>query len=156
MNELILTVNRILNNWLKENGFNCYVRYDEDFEYDYLNGIINYTLYDETEEDELFLEVCESIYDAEYDDFIISFLHELGHHETRGLVSDQDLIELEQFKYQMNPEDPEAQLQYLVSYPEWEATNWACQYMKNNQEKVKNLQEELQEYRIKFFELMKE
>ena len=156
MDQVIYDLNRLLNKWLKDNGFDCYVIYSDDFGYDYLNGMIFYTLFDETEEDELFLTICRSIYDTEYDDFIISFLHELGHFATKDVVTDDDIKHQEQLRDEYSRNDIDSKLEYFVSFSEWEATFWACNYVKNNKDKVNELATLIEDSRVKFYEKMKE
>ena len=154
MDQVIYDLNRLLNKWLQDNGFDCYVLYTDNFEYDYLNGVINYTLFDETEEDQLFLTICKSIYDTEYDDFIISFLHELGHHVTKEIITLKDIQKQEELKDNITNIDNK--LAYFVSFSEWEATSWACNYIKNNKEKVEQLTRLVEDSRVEFYNKMKE
>ena len=125
----IKPINNYLNNWLKENNFDCTVQFDADFSFDCLNDILHYTFVVLQDHDRLFLEVCREICPEieESDNFILSFFHELGHFETQHLFSDEEWDTYDELCDIMSNMDELTDKNYLdyYHYPiEIEATKW--------------------------------
>lgn len=84
---------------------------------------------------------CSFAYD--YPLFIWSILHEIGHYETEWeLLEDDDEAEL-RFWLSLTNEDCrnniEIQNKYYNLTAEWEATEWAIQWIKENKDELKKL-----------------
>lgn len=149
----IKDINNYLNNWLKENDFECCALFDVDFSFDCTNDIIYYSLIVPGDHDELFLKVCQE-YKPEIgncDNFILSFFHELGHYMTQDIFSEKEWEDYYSYFAPDNDSDDSYYLRYYKSPIEYEATMWACDYIVSNSDKVSEWWRGLQPLILDFY-----
>ena len=138
----------ILNNFLKIQGFNDvraeYIETsDSYYEYDtiVLGGLTN------VEADEIYLDYCKELgLEDEIGIEALSFLHELGHHNTIELVSDDDYYESESIKlmlYMIGEETEERYMQYFSCPTEKAATLDAIEFCNQNPKVIKEFDGQL-------------
>lgn len=152
----IKSINNYLNQWLQENNFDCTVMFGTDFSYDFLNNMITYSLFLTECFYTDFIDVYKSCNkDIEVQDpFILAFFHELGHFETQDLFEDSEweaymkLCKRIKRKLHVGLKDLK---KYWYSPIELEATNWACQYIIDNKEKIDNFWNGFQPYLFNFY-----
>lgn len=141
MKKCIKKITRYLNNWLKENDFECLALYDLDFSFDCINDVIYYSFVVTGHHDELFLKICQE-YKPEIgncDNFILSFFHELGHFETQHLFTEKEWEDYDKLIDSLGNKKDFTDEDYLKYYKhpiEMEATMWACDYIVSNSDKV--------------------
>lgn len=151
----IKEINRYLNEWLSEQEFDCTVEFDSDFSYDMTNEIIHYSFVVCNLHDKLFAEVCKNCNSAieNVDNFILSFFHELGHHNTIYIFSaeewdkyDNQKLKLEEKLKDNLDEQTERKLynKYYTNPIELEATQWGCDYIVSHSDEVKKFFEGFQ------------
>lgn len=148
-------LNKYLNSWLEEHGFECTVEFDLDFTYDQLNNIIHYTLIVPLDHDEMFMKVCQEYREEliDVDCFLLSFFHEIGHWVTEDMWSPEEWDEYDKYVESLPSPMTDENFNDYYHYPiEWEATRWACDFMVNNEQLVKNFWEELQPLIMEFYE----
>lgn len=154
----VKNINKYLNKWLKQHGFDCTVMYGLDFGYDFINDIIIYSFVVPQKHDKLFLEICQGIEPRlkTCDNFILSFFHELGHYMTDDDTSDKQnekylaLIEKLNNKEKLTLRDYK---KYYLNDVELAATTWACQYIVKNQDDVKDFSDNIAKFLDKFIRL---
>ncbi len=160
MNELkgIAKINHFLNEFLLE--FDVSVCLGLDFGYSMSHHVIEYALAVTEKEDKFFMDNFHRLApDIKCDTFLISFLHELGHHMTMPHLSPEDLHcqkivgELQdELDEEGITEEKEREIhQKYYNLPiEKVATEWAINYMRENTEKIahfwKGFQEIVQEF----------
>jgi hypothetical protein len=90
LNKAITEIRNILDNWLKDNGFDLTTRFEQDFAYYHNENVIAFGLLTTERNEECFANFIDDI--GGYNDlgFLNSFFHELGHHETYDDISDRD------------------------------------------------------------------
>jgi len=155
--KVIKKLNQYLNHWLKSHGFDCTVRYTNDFGYEPLNEIIDYSFLILEQHDELFFNFCKELQPSliSCDNFILSFFHELGHHITDDDFSDEEYTDYLMLVTKMNDQDnftTEDCLNYYNHPVEYEATKWACQYIIDNYEEVKDFYIQVQKFELEYLE----
>ena len=83
---------RKLQNWVSQNGFeDISIVCDNEWYYDHAKTTIAYTMSKDPIVEETFKEYCRNcgLLD-DFDPFILSFFHELGHYETFDIVEDDE------------------------------------------------------------------
>lgn len=158
-------VERIMNRFLNE--FDCHAQLGEDFAYYYNTNTITYSFYtdsDSTEEYQKF--IAKNFPYVTCNIFLWSLLHEVGHHETINRWDDdqQDFFdkEKEEIEEEMGQgHDRELYQRYFNVPDEYAASEWAAEYLEENEEKIRLFWEELQDaimnfYRINCVELLGE
>jgi hypothetical protein len=151
-------LNRYLNTWLKDHGFECTCEFDLDFNYDSLNELIHYTLIVPLDHDEMFIQVCKDCREelVDVDCFILSFFHELGHYATEGMWSAKDWEDYDKYIDSLPTNMSDNDFNYYYHYPiEIEATQWGCDYIVENQEEIKKFWAEFQPLIMEFYSLNK-
>ena len=124
MKKLVKALNRIT----KE--FDCKVEIGEEFAYYYFEETI---VVNPSDNDERFLNFARRHgLNEKVSSFVISFFHELGHHETLDLVE-----ECEGNKNELDFEE------YFNLEEEFEATMWAIDFCNNNMDIVKEIEKNL-------------
>lgn len=118
----------------------------DDFQYSFANETIYFKITEGTIEDNLFNEFIAERFGLEVSNtFIISMLHEVGHHkandEIEGAIYDFCIAEKERIEEEMREavtyEDVKAlEFQYFNLPDEIMATQWAVNYIKNHPKKV--------------------
>ena len=140
----VKTINVFIDSWLKSIGLpQCHAYIGPNFSYDYVNDTITYCFEEEDYEDKLFLCLCKQYKPkiVECDNFIISFLHELGHCMANDNYSIDEWYEYNEFVRQFEDSNPTA-IDYINYYRndiEYSATKWACDFIVNNKDKVNEL-----------------
>lgn len=134
----------LLNDWLLENYFDdVTTRYSADFFYCEAENVIEFSLLETPKQNKLFMEFC---FDngLKYDmgSFLMSFLHELGHHET--LFAIDELTYNDNWKTKMTlTNSEEDMIKYYNLEVEKEATLWAIDFANENRENLEILQKNL-------------
>lgn len=127
-----------LTKWLKDHGFpTVKARLAVDFQYDTEEEIIYFALAVTDNHDKEFLKFCqeELNFPFDYDNFIISFFHELGHYMT---WPEWDEDELDDYfwarDYLSCLENSERD--YYSLPVEIFATQWGCEFITTHQEDI--------------------
>ena len=142
-------VSKVLNEFLESQGYsNVVAKYIEVSDCYYygggevpevvLGGLTNY------EADKVFMTYCKEDLGLEVEISIdtLSFLHELGHHNTIDFLDDAELIESDCIKsmlYMLNDESEESFMKYFTCPVEKEATIDAVNFCNHNPEVVQQL-----------------
>ena len=128
-------LNKYFSEWLLANGFDCRAEMGEDFYYINGDDFISYAFVVPEEHDLVFFEICNRICPEieKCDNFILSFFHELGHHETKDFFSRAEWLEYMDFA-NSNPNF----FDYYTHPIELTATEWACNFIVDNVELVKD------------------
>lgn len=154
-------IDAVLNDFAKD--FGVTVRFGADFAYWYEKDEIEYSLIVPEDAGHYFMDNFNRL--APYlkcDQFLASFLHEIGHVETLHLLSDveecfcrdcKDRISRQFTDFITEEEDRALHQQYFDLPDEYEATMWAINYMRENAEKVALFWSKLQTAIMKFYEL---
>ena len=158
----IKPINNYLNNWLKENKFDCRAEFDDEFLYDLENGNIHYSLVVPKSHDIYYLKLVKFYAPEieECDNFILSFFHELGHNQTEMDFSDIEFDAygefLQKIDEKFNSENSETTewdyLKYYMHPIEIAATEWAVQYILGNPRKIKKFIDGLRPLVLNFIE----
>ena len=145
-NIYISELDKIINDFLLDNNFDCSAKFGSDFAYWYENSEIEYSLLVSERLDNMFKEFAESIgLKINCGNFLLSFFHELGHHNTLDFLDDDLYEESQLIKSNLNSEIDEDCKKYFELYDEIEATKWAISYINNNEEKIKKFAIDIQE-----------
>lgn len=134
----ISTLEYYLTNWLKDQGFpDVKARVAADFQYGPDEETIYFALAITEEQDKKFLTFCQEMMHFPYDcdNFILSFFHELGHHNTWELWSEIDWDYYNTAKEIINFAGLPVE-EYFQLPQEWFATKWGCDYICKNVEKI--------------------
>ena len=152
-NIYISELDKIINDFLLDNNFDCSAKFGSDFAYWYENSEIEYSLLVSERLDNMFKEFAESIgLKINCGNFLLSFFHELGHHNTLDFLDDDLYKESQLIKSNLNSEIDEDCKKYFELYDEIEATKWAIGYINNNEEKIKKFAIDIQENLSKWIE----
>ena len=152
-NIYISELDKIINDFLLDNNFDCSAKFGSDFAYWYKNSEIEYSLLVSERLDNMFKEFAESIgLKINCGNFLLSFFHELGHHNTLDFLDDDLYKESQLIKSNLNSEIDEDCKKYFELYDEIEATKWAIGYINNNEEKIKKFAIDIQENLSKWIE----
>ena len=123
-----------------------------DFSYFYIDSSIEYTFVVSERMNRLFMEYAKSIgLKTKIDIFLLSFLHELGHHETLDEIDDDDEEYSRLIKENLNSDNDDNCKIYFALPNEKMATEWAINYINNNTDAIKNLWDQLQPAIMKFY-----
>ena len=153
-NIYISELDKIINDFLLDNNFDCSAKFGSDFAYWYENSEIEYSLLVSERLDNMFKEFAESIgLKINCGNFLLSFFHELGHHNTLDFLDDDLYKESQLIKSNLNSEIDEDCKKYFELYDEIEATKWAIGYINNNEEKIKKFAIDIQENLSKWIEV---
>ena len=134
-----MKLERVLNKFLKKQGFDCVARKDDYFFYEYSKSTICFTVKSDERMDRLFREFAVRLGLAiECGDFLLAFFHELGHHETMDLLEEEDYIFSQDVKGTLTASDKDCEI-YFNLPDEIEATLWAINYINANEEIIKKL-----------------
>lgn len=149
------TIDKVLNDFLEP--FEVTAEMGETFYYYLVSSTIYYTLREEPEE-KYFLDYVFSLAPdlRGYDGFLISFLHELGHHYTLDELSEDEANESWDAKYRISNEYEDGRVDLQEEYfnlpDEAAATNWAIEYIRNNREKIDEFWSKLLNAIVQFYE----
>lgn len=131
-------IDTILNNFLKKNGFDGaraeYVEHSDSY---YCDGLIVLGGLSDLLGDEIFLDYCKNTLGLKVELSVetLSFLHELGHHNTLEIINDDDYLASEIIKrmlYEQDVEDEERFRKYFTCPVEHAATVDAINFCNNN------------------------
>lgn len=148
-------IDKVLNDFLEP--FEAIAEMGDTFCYCLVSSTINYTLLEEPEEKYFLNHVFSLAPDlAGYDGFLISFLHELGHHYTLDELSEDEVDESLSAKYRISDEYTDGRVDLQEEYynlpDEAAATNWAIEYIRNNREKIDEFWSKLLNAIVQFYE----
>lgn len=156
-------IDMVLNDFLKEFGVTA--RFGFDFAYWYEEDEIEYSLIVPEEASIYFMNNFNRLAPhLECDQFLASFLHEVGHTQTLHLLDHTELLYCRDCKEQISrqftdfiteEEDKALHQQYFDLPDEYEATMWAIDYMTKNPEKVAVFWEKAQAAITMFYKLNK-
>ena len=125
---------KILNDFIKPFHTACY--YGADFGYSPILKEISYSLVMADKGTKAFMEHFNTLApDITCDAFLVSFLHELGHHMTLSAFSEEEMDEYyDDVEYiRAHLEDGEFSDEEYFNLPiEAAATNWAIDFIRNN------------------------
>lgn len=131
-----------------------------DFSYWYVEEEVHYKL-TQTIEDEWFMEFIKETFGyVPTNSFIMSLLHEVGHHNTYDELEDEDINFSEDEKERISEEMQTADAERTKAL-EWEyfnlpdeivATEWAVDYAVNHTEEIKQMWEEILTALQEFYE----
>lgn len=139
----------ILNNFLEMQGFNdARAEYIEHSDSYYCNNQIVLGGMSDVTGDRIFLRYCKETLGLKIDLSIetLSFLHELGHHKTLEIVSDEEYIvsvAIKQMLYEQDIEDEERFIKYFTCPIEEAATIDAVNFCNDNSALVSKFDKDL-------------
>lgn len=152
-------LNSVITKQLKTFGISKAVCSDE-FCYYYISEEITYKL-TQTIEDKWFMEFIEETFGyAPTNSFIMSLLHEVGHHNTYDDVEDEDMDFSEDEKERISEEIQTADAERAKAL-EWEyfnlpdeivATEWAVDYAVNHTKELEDMWQEILKALAEFYE----
>lgn len=156
-------ITKIINDFLKP--FDATAAMGSDFSYWYYDNKIQYTLVMPENSKDYFIENFHRLApDINCDAFLISILHELGHHETLDLIDDKEYELCCDIKYELQEkidgevtEEEEAEIhqQYFNLPDEREATTWAINYIREHTEEVEKFWKKLSKAIMRFYKINK-
>jgi hypothetical protein len=124
-------LDRVLTRFAKQ--FDCDVMLDTDFYCILTSNRIAYSLVVSKASSTSFMNRVQRLYpDINADEFLWSFLHEIGHIETYEDMTEEEIRETMGVKDCENITDEE----YYELLDEYLATEWAANYMRENQEQI--------------------
>lgn len=148
-------IENILNNFLKE--FDCETEISSDFAYWSAKNLITVALTDSESNDRDFQEFCRKLEPSLHcDTFLLSFFHELGHHETIDEWEDDEYLDMMIQKEKINKmkvSQKEKNFIYFNTPDEKRATKWGLTYIMNHSQEIALLWNNLQQAILKFYEL---
>ena len=125
---------------------------------------IEYTLFENRIEDELFLDFVKERFNYKpLNNFMLSLFHEIGHHYTYDEATESDIIydfcqaeknriENEMQFVKSEKDAKRLEYQYFNLPDEIIATQWAVDYMQNNKEEVKAMWKRIEKEIVRFYE----
>lgn len=128
----------ILNNFLETQGFDdARAEYIEHSDSYYCNNQVVLGGMSDLLGDEIFLDYCKNTLDLKVELSVetLSFLHELGHHNTLEIIDDEDYLASEVIKcmlYEQNIGDEERFIKYFTCPVEEAATIDAVNFCNSN------------------------
>lgn len=148
-------IENILNNFLKE--FDCEAEISSDFAYWSAKNLITVALTVSESNDRDFQEFCRKLEPSlRCDTFLLSFFHELGHHETIDEWEDDEYLDMMIQKEKINKmkvSQKEKNFIYFNTPDEKRATEWGLTYIMNHSQEIALLWNNLQQAILKFYEL---
>lgn len=148
-------IENILNEFLEP--FECTAELGSDFSYWYSESLICFALAVAESNDIDFREFCKELQpELHCDIFLLSFMHELGHHETLDEWEDEEYLDMKIQKEQINKmkvSQKEKNFMYFNIPDEKRATEWGLQYIMEHQAEMTQLWNKLQQAIFSFYEL---
>lgn len=151
-------ITNVINDFLAQ--FELTATPSENFNYNFEDNTVGYSLVVPTEGYEYLTEFLHSIApDIVCDIFLLSLLHEIGHSETWGAISEDEEIECRGIKRRINFAMSCAEgdiiknlyFEYFNLIDEYDATMWAVNYMRNNVETISKFWKKLQAEIMAFY-----
>jgi len=138
-------ITKIVNAWLKENGFDTKIRFGSTFQYNPTTNTIMYADTPYRQIDTLFNRYAKAYNSAvnDIDTFILGLFHELGHHETENDFTLDEWRDYGEFANNLSNKSHLTICDHLLYFRhplEWAATTWACDYIASHHDSVKQLQ----------------
>ena len=153
-------IDNILNEFLKPYGVSA--EFGANFAYWYEQDKIEYSVLMPEQASDWFMENFNRLApDIKCDPFLASFLHEIGHVETMHLIDNIEECYCRDNKERISnsltdflTEEEEKQLyqEYFDLPDEYEATMWAINYIRNNEDKITEFWNKLKTAIVAFFE----
>lgn len=146
LNKAITEITNLLNNWLKDNGFDLTTRFEQDFGYYHNENVIAFGLLTTEKTENCFTTFVEDLGGYRELGFINSFFHELGHHETYDDISDRDYEYGQMVKAYLADKEElnEYDLYTYFNLPiERAATEWGIAYINDHITEVNELNEKI-------------
>lgn len=137
--------------------FDCTCEMGLDFSYYYDSSNITWSiLVSETADDSFNKFLKEEYPDITADIFLWSLLHEIGHHETCDMWTEEEQLHFDELKIKLEEDtDDKDYLTSCIEYyhipDEYEATKWAANYIIENEEYLIEFWGKLQEAIINFY-----
>ena len=140
--------------WLNNNGFaEIRCRFDYDFAYNFDKQYIYIGVEEYPDIDMWFAEFVDSL-GCEYEDIFsptLAFLHELGHHKTLNLFTDEEMWACYYMKQELRRKDSKEHnkgnaIKYWEVADELKATIWETNYINDNSDAVNALDEIFKKY----------
>lgn len=148
-------IENILNKFLEP--FECTAKLGSDFSYWYSESLICFALAVAESNDIDFRDFCKELQpELHCDIFLLSFIHELGHHETLDEWNDEEYLDMKIQKEQINKmkvSQKEKNFMYFNIPDERRATEWGLQYIMEHQTEIMLLWNELQQAILQFYRL---
>jgi hypothetical protein len=148
LNKAITEITNLLDNWLKENGFDLTTRFEQDFGYYHNENVVAFGLLTTEKTENCFTTFVEDLGGYRELGFINSFFHEVGHHETYDDISDRDYEYGRMVKaYLADKEElDEYDLYTYFNLPiERTATEWAVAYINDHTPEVYDLMDKVRD-----------
>lgn len=151
----IENIENILNKFLEP--FECKSELGSDFSYWYSESLICFALAVTESNDIDFREFCKELQpELHCDIFLLSFMHELGHHETLDEWNDEEYLDMKIQKEQINKmkvSQREKNFMYFNIPDERRATEWGLQYIMEHKTEIALLWNRLQQAIFQFYRL---
>lgn len=142
-------IDEILNDFVA--AYDVKVVPDSDFAYYHGSSIITYAVVISKRMDRLFMEYARTLgLQSNADVFMVSFFHELGHHETLDDFEDEVLDYCLDTKDSLGTTDEDCRL-YFDLPDERAATKWAVDFINENAAAVKELWERIRPRLLDFY-----
>lgn len=132
-----IVINNYISDWLQRNDFDLVAEMGEAYEIDLGSNTLYFTPLYDNETNKIFMEEIVKDFPqfAKHDMSIvdlIGFFHEVGHYETEDEWDEEDWEGFTAWKMSEEVTDRS----YFRHPIEWRATEWACNYILENWEKV--------------------
>lgn len=138
-------ITSILNNFLAEEEIECTCELDTDFAYYCNSDVITYSLITTERTDKLFTEFAKQHgLKVDCGIFLLSLFHEVGHYFTLEDLDEKTEKRCERIKETLSPNKDKDCLKYFGLADEIIATEWAIEYINNNEKKLEKLAKKLQ------------
>lgn len=154
-------IDEIVNDFVAE--FDCDAEFGSEFLYWHDDATIQYSLIIGDKTDVIWTEYVKSTFDYSIDNiFVFSLLHEVGHHYTMDLFTNEELIaerrKIKRIEKRLNQSNSDLMDEgyYLLYFDlpmEKIATEWAVNYAKENQKALNEFWNKLQNALFNFYEM---
>lgn len=148
LNKAITEIRKILDTWLKENGFDLTTRFEQDFGYYHNENVIAFGLLTTERNEKCFGQFVEDLGGNSNFGFLNSFFHELGHYETYDDISDREYEYGQMVKAYLADKEElnDYDLYTYFNLPiERTATEWAVAYMNDHTPEVVELNRKIRD-----------
>ena len=156
----ITTLNKAISAQLRSFGISKATLSDE-YSYSFENESVSFKVTENGMEDKLFTQFIKERFNYESYPFILSLLHEVGHHkandEIEGAIYEFCIAEKERIALAINEattveEVERLEYQYFNLPDEIMATQWAVNFAKRHPKKIKTMWEKSKQALFKFYE----
>ena len=148
---------RMLREWLEKNGFNCELKYADEFAYDRAENCLHIGIGEIPDDVQKCFEQFLYEYGMEYIGFcapMLALLHEIGHSKTVMCFDDEELLGFMFAKFFIDSDmDPfDANIAYWEIPDEFSANMWLIDFVNNHFDEVGALCEIFNLYWDEFLE----